>query len=121
MGDLKNKFILQYMGIRQLLKSIDALDNIGQMSDESLGYLYTRLNKELTSINQVIMEGETICTFVRALGPRGFSLYDNLSLIPVNTVEEMTVKGKSYRNLEIAKEVWKAHKESKKVFHEGKK
>lgn len=59
------------------------------------------------------MGGETIHAFVRALGPRGSSLYDKLTVISVNTVEEMTTRVKSYNDLENTKE-------SGKEAHEGK-
>lgn len=63
---------------------------------------------------KVITGGETICAFVRVLGPRGFALYDSLNVIPVNTVEEMEAHVKSYIDLEIAKEGRKLPKEMKK-------
>lgn len=66
------------------------------------------------------MGGETICAFVRALGPRGFDLYNNLSVISVNNVEEMTATVKSYNSLEISKEGRKTHKEMKKKVDEEK-
>lgn len=70
----------------------------------------------------MITEGETTRAFVRELGPRGLALHDCLSIIPVNTVEEMATRVNSYINLEIAEEGWKAHKEaSKKEGQEGKK
>lgn len=50
-----------------------------------------RFNKELAEIDQVIIGGETIRAFVRALGPKGFALYDSLSVILVNIVEEIAV------------------------------
>lgn len=50
---------------------------------------YTRLNKELARIDQVITLGETIRDFVIELRPRGSSMYDNLNIILVNTVKEM--------------------------------
>lgn len=82
--------------------------------------LYTHLNKKLTSIYQVITCGEIIHAFVRELRAKGTALYDNLSVIPVNTIEEMTTRVKSYIDLEIANEGRKPHKESKKEIHEGK-
>lgn len=65
--------------------------------------------------------GETIRAFVRTIGPRYSTLYENLSVIPVNTVEEMGVRFKSYTDLEMKKEGKKAHKKFKKEIHEGKK
>lgn len=86
-----------------------------------MGDFCTCFNKELIGINQVITGGENIHAFIRALGPRSSALYDNLSIIPVNTFEEMVVRVKSYIDLEIAKESRKSHKESNKEIHEGKK
>lgn len=58
---------------------------------------------------------------MRALGPGGSTLYDSLSVIPVNSVEQMTTRVKSYIYLEIANEGRKIYKELKKEVHEGKK
>lgn len=38
------------------------------------------------------MGGETIRAFVRALGHRGYALYESMSVIPVNVVEKMDPK-----------------------------
>lgn len=112
-----DKFIVQFMGGRQLLKSGNTLDHIKQNVFESLRDFFTCFNKELTGIDQVITSDEIICTFVRAIGPRGSFLYDSLSVIPVNTIEDMTEKVKSYIDLEIAKEWRKYHNESKKEIN----
>lgn len=74
----------------------------------------------MAGINQFIMGGETKRAFVRALGPRGSALYDNLSVISVNTVEEMAARAKSYIDLEIAKEGRKLPKGANKEIQEGK-
>lgn len=102
------------MGGRKLLKSVSALEHIKPKSDEGLGNFYTRFNKDLSGINQVITRRETICAFIRALAPRGFALYDSLSVILVYTMEKMVARFKSYINLEITKEERKAHKETSK-------
>lgn len=60
-----------------------------QRNDGSLGNLYIRFNKELVRIDQVHQGGETIRAFLRALGLKRCTLYDNLIVIPVNTIEEM--------------------------------
>lgn len=104
MGGLKDEFIVQYMGKRQFLKCVGTLDHIRQRSNESLVYFYTHFNKELAGIDQVITGDETIRSFVRALGPRGPSLYDIISVMPINTVEEMTARVKSYIDLVITKD-----------------
>lgn len=57
---------------------------------------------------------------MKALGPKDSALYDNLSIIPVNTVEDMTERVKSCTDLEITKEGRKRHKEIKKEVHERK-
>lgn len=101
--DLKYIFIVQYMGGRPLLKSVGTLDHTKQRNDGNLGDFYTCLNIELAGIEQVITGGKTNRAFVRVLGPKGSALYDNLSVIPVNTMEEMTATVKSYIDLEIAK------------------
>lgn len=105
-GYQKDKFIVQFMGGIKLLKSVGTLDHIKQRYDESLGDF--RFNKELSGIDQVITGGKTIRAFVKALGPRGFTLYDSLSVIAVNIVEEMATRVKSYIDLEISKEGRKA-------------
>lgn len=92
------------------------LDHIKQRNDENLGDFYTRFNKELVGIDQVITDNETIRAFVRALGPTCSALYDSLSVIPVNTMEEMAARVNSYIDLEIAKEGRKTYKEMKKEF-----
>lgn len=92
------------MGGQQLLKRVGTLDHIKQRSDVILGDFYTHFNKELTSIDEVIMGLETIHAIVRALGPKGSTLYDSLTVIPIKTVEEMATRVKLYINLEIAKE-----------------
>lgn len=75
-----------------------------------------RFNKELAEIDQVIIGGETIRAFVRALGPKGFALYDSLSVILVNIVEEIAVQGKPYNNLKIINKGRKLPKEAKKEY-----
>lgn len=71
---------------------------------------------------QVITCSETIRAFVRALGPKGFVLYDSLSVVLVNTVDEMATRVKSYIDLEITMEGRKTvRKETKNEAHEGKK
>lgn len=77
------------------------MDDIRQRSDANLGYFYTHFNKELDNIEHVITGGEIIHAFVIVLGPRGSPLYDNLSVIPVNTFEEMATRVKLYIDLEI--------------------
>lgn len=77
------------------------MDNIRERSDVSMGDFYTRFNKELTSINQVITERETIRAFVRALGPRRFALYDSLSVIHVTTIKTLATRVKLSIDLEI--------------------
>lgn len=57
---------------------------------------------------------------MKALGPKDSALYENLSIIPVNTVEEMAERVKSCTDLEITKEGRKRHKEIKKEVHERK-
>lgn len=110
------------MGGMQLLKSMGTLDHINQRNYESLGDFYTMFNKELLGIDQVITGGETIHVLVGVLGPRVSALYDSPSVIPVNTVEEMVTRVKSYIDLEKAKEGRKVHKEaSNKEIQEGKK
>lgn len=47
--------------------------------------------------------------------------HSKLSVIPVTAVEEMATRVKSYIDLNIAKEGRKAHNNSKKETHEGKK
>lgn len=54
------------------------------------------------------------------LGPRRSALYDSVNVIPVNTVEEMMTRVKSYIDLEIAMEMRKMHKETKKKVQEMK-
>lgn len=111
------------MGGRQLLNCFSTLDHITQRSDESVGDFYTRYIKDLASDDQVIIGGETIHAFVRALGVRGSAMYDNLSvipIIPITIIEEMLARVKSYTNLEITKKGNKVHKDSKKGIHEGK-
>lgn len=86
-----------------------------------MGNFSTRFNKELIGIDQVITGGGTIRTFVRAIGPKGSTGYDNVSVIPVNTVEEMVTSVKFYIDLEITKEGRKtANKETKKGTQKGK-
>lgn len=110
------------MGEKKLLKGVGTLDHIKQKNDESLGDFDTKFNKELTGIDQVITGDETIRAFLRALGLRVSALYDNLSVIPVITVEEMAVMVKSSIDLEITKEGRKmTHKETEKVVQVGKK
>lgn len=91
------------MEVRHLLKSVGTLNHIKQKNAKSLGNFCTRFNKELARIDQVITSGEKIYAFVRALGPRVSTLYDSLSVIPVNIVEDMTARVKLYIDLEIAK------------------
>lgn len=86
------------------------LDHIKQRNDESLIDFYTGFNKKLTGIDQVITGAEMIRTIVRVLGLRGFALYDSMSVIPANTIEEMAIRVKSYINLEITEEGRKVHK-----------
>lgn len=118
---MKDKFIIQYIGGRQLLKRVRTLDRMKQMNDASLIDFYTRFNMELSRIDQLITRGGTIRDFVRALGPKGSTLYNSMSVIPVNTVDEMAACAKSYIDLEIAKEGRNAYKEaSKKEIQEGK-
>lgn len=75
----------------------------------------------MACIDEIIIGVETIRAFVRALRPRGSALYDSLSVIPANIGEEMATRIKSYIELEIAEECRKAHKDSNKDIHEGKK
>lgn len=85
-----------------------------------MGDFYTRFNKELSGIDQVITGGETIHAFVTVLGPRGSALHDSLSVIPVNTIDEMVAQVKSYIDLEIAKEGREPYMEvSKKEIQEA--
>lgn len=56
---------------------------------------------------------------MKALGPRDSALYDSLSVNSVNTLEEMTMRVKSYIDLEMAKEGRKMHKKLKKKVQEG--
>lgn len=76
------------MGERHIIKSVGTLDHIKQRNDASLRF-YMHFNKELVVINQVIIGGETIRVFVRAIGCRGSTLSDSLSVILINTVEEI--------------------------------
>lgn len=77
---------------------------------------YTRFYKELAGL-EVITGGETIFTFIRVLGLRDSALYNSLSVIPINIVEEMETMVKSYIEFENAKEGRKAtHKETKKRY-----
>lgn len=69
----------------------------------------------------MITGGETIRAFVRALGPIGFAMYDNLSVISANIVEEMVARVKSCIDLEISKEGRRIRKPLKKRFKGGKK
>lgn len=101
---------MQYMGGRQLRKWVDTLDHIKQRNDESLGDIYTQFNKELVRIDQVITGGETIHAFVKDLGAKHSIQYDSQSVIPINTLEDMTVKVESYIDLEIVKKGKKTHK-----------
>lgn len=71
------------------------LDHIKQKNDERLGNFYTTFNKELAWIDLVIKSNTTIRTFVMALGPRSLTLYDRLTVIPVNTMEETKARVKS--------------------------
>lgn len=57
---------------------------------------------------------------MRALGPKGSTLYENLSVISVNIVEEMTTRVKLYIDLQTADESRMTHKELKKKAEEGK-
>lgn len=82
---------------------------------------YTRFYKELAGLDQVITGGETIRTFIRVLGLRDSALYNSLSVIPINIVEEMETMVKSYIEFENAKEGRKAtQKETKKEVQEEK-
>lgn len=58
---------------------------------------------------------------MRALGPKGSSLYDNVSVIPINIMEEMAPWVKSYIDLAIAIDGKTTQKELKKEVQEGKK
>lgn len=87
--------------------------HINQIKDKSFSDFYTRFTKELAEMDNVIKGDETICTFVSALGLRGFILYDILNVISVNTIEEMEACVKSYINLDIAKEGRKMLKDRK--------
>lgn len=51
---------------------------------------------------------------MRALGPKGSSLYDNVSVIPINIMEEMAPWVKSYIDLAIAIDGKTTQKELKK-------
>lgn len=109
-------------GGQQLLKSVDTLDHIRKRKNESLWDFYTYFNKDLASIDQVIIdEGETIRALVRALRPKGTTLYDILSIIPFIMVENMTARAKLYIDQELNKKGKKALKESKKEVQEAKK
>lgn len=92
------------MGGRQLLKSVGTLNHTKQINDERLGDFYTKFNMDLSGIDQVITGGRTIHAFMIVLEPRVSALYDRLSVISVNTVEEMAGRVKSYIDLEISKE-----------------
>lgn len=59
------------MGGKQLFKIVDTMNHIKQINYESLGDFYTRFNKELVGIDQVVTEGELIRACVRELGPQG--------------------------------------------------
>lgn len=49
---------------------------------------YTCFNKELPSIDELIIGGETIRAFLKAFGPKGTALYDRLSIIPINNIDK---------------------------------
>lgn len=51
MGDLKDKFTMQYMGDRQLLKIVGTHGHINQRNDESIRDFYACFNKELEVID----------------------------------------------------------------------
>lgn len=86
------------------MKGVSTLDHIKERNDESLRDFYTRFTNEFTNIDQVITGREAIHAFGRALGPKGSKLYNSLSIIPINTVEVMTERVKSYIDPEIAKD-----------------
>lgn len=68
--ELKDNFIVQYLGKRQLLKYFGTVDHIKQMSDESLRDFYMCFTKELVSNYHIITGGDNIRTFVRAIKPK---------------------------------------------------
>lgn len=59
-SELKSKFLERYMGERQLLKSVVALDAVKQQPGETLADFYGRFHKNVTEIDRRVADGEIV-------------------------------------------------------------
>lgn len=92
------------MGEHQLFKIVAFLDDVHQGETESLASYYSRVNKNLADIDQVISEEEVVRAFTSRLSPRGSVVNDNHKVMPVHNSEKLAKTVKAYIDLERSEE-----------------